>query len=88
MPAYPPSLKQENIGGKVILQVSIDKQGNVTQVKILNPAHPDLSSAATSAIEQWKFAPIMKKNKAISAKFPVIVEFKPKSTSSEENPQT
>lgn len=85
IPAYPPGLKQENIGGKVILQVSIDKLGNVTQVNILNPAHPDLNDAAISAIEQWKFAPIMKKNKPISATFPVIVEFKANSTSSEEN---
>jgi outer membrane biosynthesis protein TonB len=51
----------------------------------LNPAHPDLNSEAISAIEQWKFAPIMKKNKPISAKFPVIVEFKSNGTSSEEN---
>jgi len=76
IPTYPPHLKLENVGGKLILQVSIDKQGNVTQVKVLSSAHPDLSRAATSAIKQWKFKPILKKNKPISAKFPVIVEFK------------
>ena len=84
IPTYPPHLKQENIGGKVILQVSIDKQGNVTQVKIFNSAHPDLNRAAKSAIKQWKFEPILKKNKPVSAKFPVIVDFKSKSLASEE----
>jgi len=76
IPAYPPRLKEDNIGGKVILQVTIDKQGNVTHVLTLNSAHPDLNKAARSAIDQWEFAPIMKKNKPVSATFPVIVEFK------------
>ena len=83
IPAYPPDLKQENIGGKVILQVSIDKQGKVTQVKTLHSAHPDLDESAASAIKQWTFAPLMKKNKPISAKFPVIVEFKSNRTTTE-----
>lgn len=76
IPAYPPHLKQENIGGKVVLEVIIDKQGNVTKVKSLNLSHPDLISAAKSAIEQWKFEPILKKKKPVSVKFPIIVEFK------------
>jgi TonB family protein len=78
IPTYPLQCKQENIGGKVILQVSIDKQGAVTQVKILNSPHSDLGKAAADAIEQWKFQPIIKKNKPISAKFPIIVDFKTK----------
>jgi TonB family protein len=80
IPTYPPHLKLENIGGKVILQVSIDKQGNVTQVNVLNSPHPDLQSAATEAIKLWKFGPIMKKNKPISTKFPVIIDFKSNGT--------
>jgi TonB family protein len=78
IPAHPQTCKQDNIGGKVILQVSIDKQGNVTNVKILNSPHPDLSRAAKDAIQQWKFQPVMKKKKPISVTFPVIVDFKPK----------
>ena len=85
IPAYPPHLKLEGIGGKVIMQVGIDKQGSVTQVKILNSVHPDLEKAAALAVEQWKFAPVMKKNKPVSAKFPVIVEFKAPGVPSDEN---
>jgi TonB family protein len=77
IPPYPERLKKENIGGKVILQVSTDKKGNVAKTIILHSAHPDLDIEAKSAIQKWKFAPIMKKNKPISAKFPIIVEFKP-----------
>lgn len=76
IPTYPPHLKKDHIGGKVILQVTIDKKGNVSQIATLNSAHPDLNKSAKSAFVQWKFAPIMKKNKAVSATFPVIVEFK------------
>jgi TonB family protein len=77
IPAYPPQLKKDKIGGKVILQVTIDKQGNVTQVITLHSDHPDLNRAAKGALGQWKFEPIKKKNNPVSATFPVIVEFKP-----------
>jgi TonB family protein len=83
IPTYPSQLKQEGIGGKVILEVIIDKQGTVTQVTTLSSDHPQLSQSASSALEQWEFAPIMKKNKPISAKFPVIVEFKSNDESGE-----
>lgn len=84
IPSYPPHLKQENIGGKVILQISINKQGTVTEAKILHSAHPELDEAAVSAIEQWTFTPILKRNKPITVNFPVMVEFKPKGESSGE----
>lgn len=84
IPEYPPTCKQENIGGKVILEVSIDKQGIVTQVKTVNSPHPALSKTAAEALKQWKFEPVMKKKKAVSATFPVIVDFRSKSLSSEE----
>ena len=84
IPAYPLNCQQNNIGGKVILHVSIDKQGTVTDVKILNSPHPDLSSAATEAFLQWKFEPIMKKQKPISVTFPVIVDFRAKASLPEE----
>jgi TonB family protein len=76
IPTYPPQLKKDKIGGKVILQVTIDKEGNVSNVNTLNSAHPDLSRAAKSSLYQWKFAPIEKKNKPVSVSFPVIVEFR------------
>ncbi len=83
MPEYPPSCKQENISGKVIMQVSIDEQGFVSNVDILNSPHSDLGSAATDAIKQWKFEPVTKNGKPISVKFPVIVDFKSFAGSSE-----
>ncbi len=61
----------------VILEVSINKEGTVTEAKILHSAHPELDKAAVSAIEQWTFSPILKKSRPITAKFPVMVEFKP-----------
>jgi TonB family protein len=76
IPTYPAHLKKENIGGKVILQVRVDKQGNVTQVNVLNSTHPDFAQASTSAIEQWKFEPLLRNNKPQSAKFPVVIDFR------------
>lgn len=83
IPAYPPHLKQDNIGGKVVLEVHLDQQGNVVQAKVLSSDHSDLSRSAASSIKQWKFEPITKKNKPISARFPVVVDFKSKGESTE-----
>ena len=85
IPIYPPNLKKERIGGKVILQVGIDKQGNVIKVDILDADHPDLGRASLSAIEQWKFTPIIKNNRPISANFPVVVEFRTDGTDSQDD---
>jgi TonB family protein len=75
-PVYPPNCLEEKIEGKVLLQVSIDKQGQVTDVEIINSAHPDIDHAAIEAIKQWKFEPVMKKDKPAAVEFPVIVDFK------------
>jgi TonB family protein len=87
IPEYPPSCKKENIGGKVIVQISIDEQGFVTNVDILNSPHSDLGIAATNAIKQWKFEPVKKNGNPISVKFPVIVDFKSTEGSSEKKPE-
>ncbi len=83
IPTYPSSCLEKKIEGKALLQVSIDKKGQVIEVKIMSSAHPDLDQAAIEALKQWEFEPLMKKEKSVSAEFPVIVDFKLRDDSGE-----
>lgn len=82
VPAYPPSCLEQKIEGKVLLQVSINKQGQVTDAEIMSSAHPDLDQAAAEALKQWEFEPLMKREKPVSVRFPVIIDFKLRDDSS------
>lgn len=55
-PEYPPIAKQMKIMGKVEVEISIDEQGNVENVKILS-GNALLTSAVVSALKHWKFEP-------------------------------
>ncbi len=76
IPVYPPNCMEEKIEGKVLLRVSINKQGQVADVELINSTHPDMDHAAIEALKQWKFEPAMKKDKPVAVEFPVIVDFK------------
>jgi len=53
-PAYPELAKQMHVGGAVLLLVSVDSEGDVTDVSVQS-GHPLLTEAAISAVRQWKF---------------------------------
>jgi TonB family protein len=55
VPTYPLHLGQANIGGTVLMQALIAKDGTVKDVRVVAPAHPDLDAAAVAAVRQWRF---------------------------------
>ena len=55
-PTYPELAKQMRLGGSVILLLSIEPDGVVSDVKVQS-GHPLLVPAAINAVRQWKFAP-------------------------------
>jgi len=76
MPVYPEKCREEKVEGLVILEVTTDKGGNVTVAQVLKDTHPELDRAAQEAIKQWKYEPVLKNGKPISAMFTVAVDFK------------
>jgi TonB family protein len=55
-PAYPPQAKAENISGAVIVEVTINEEGDVMSARAVS-GHPMLKDAAVAAAREWKFTP-------------------------------
>lgn len=55
-PAYPPLAKAAAVSGAVVVEVTIDEEGNVTASKALT-GHPLLRDAAVDAAKGWKWNP-------------------------------
>jgi len=55
-PVYPEIARRLRIAGAVHLEVTVDSEGRVTDVKALSGSQM-LSPAAESAVRKWRFAP-------------------------------
>jgi TonB family protein len=53
-PIYPPLAKQMHISGTVKLEATVERNGQVKEVKVIG-GHPVLSDAAMTAAKRWKF---------------------------------
>jgi TonB family protein len=54
-PAYPPLAKAAQVSGSVVVEVTIDEDGNVISARAIS-GHPLLKDAAVAAAREWKFA--------------------------------
>ena len=74
---YPESAKEKGIQGRVTVQFIIDKEGNVTNSKVIRSVDKDMDTEAirlVKAMPKWK--PGMQKGKAVAVKYTVPVVFR------------
>jgi periplasmic protein TonB len=57
IPVYPRMAQKARVSGPVDLEATIDEEGNVTNLRILN-GHILLRDAAVEAVKQWKYKPL------------------------------
>lgn len=74
-PVYPEAAVKQKIQGTVVIEATIDVEGNVVNTTIID-GHPMLNQAAIDAIKQWKYAPFIEEGVKKSVKFTVVVRFK------------
>src|SRR5687767_2830178 len=55
-PSYPPMAKAAAVSGPVVVELTIDEDGNVIAAKALS-GHPLLKDSAQAAARGWKFKP-------------------------------
>ncbi len=74
LPNYPMILTRARISGEVNLEVAIDEEGNVTEVKVLH-GHMLLVEEAVQAVKQWKYSPTLLNGEPVSVVSTVTVIF-------------
>lgn len=75
-PQYTEIARKARIQGVVIVEAIIDKEGNVTNVKILKGLPMGLDQAAADAIKRWKFKPATLGNgKPVAVYYTLTVNF-------------
>ena len=77
MPKFPPGASRFGIGGDLVVQVVIDKNGQPTLPRIVHalPA-PTLSFVALEALKHWQFEPARQNGEPVPIVFDLTVHYK------------
>lgn len=77
-PIYPDDARQARIGGKVILQAVIRKDGSVGEIQVLSndSGLTSLAESAVTSARQRTYSPAMKQGRPVSIYFTIKVEFR------------
>ena len=75
-PVYTPEAREERVQGVVIVEVIIDRNGNVSDVHVLKPLPYGLDQAAVDAVKQWKFRPGTLAGEPVEVFFNLTVNFR------------
>ena len=73
-PVYPPLARQARIQGSVILEVVINKSGDVESTQLFS-GHPMLAPAAIEAVKQWQYKPYLLNGEPVEVETRVTVNF-------------
>ena len=73
-PAYPPLAQAAQVSGMVILEIQVDREGQVTNARVLRSI-PLLDQAAIDAVMQWRFTPTLQNGVPVPVIMTVTVNF-------------
>lgn len=73
-PVYPPLAVAARVGGRVVLDCTIDEDGRVVGVTVV-VGHPLLQAAAAEAVRQWRYLPTLLDGSRVSVLLTVTVDF-------------
>jgi len=74
---YPPSALASRTHGDVVLALTVDVDGHVSKVDVVESGGADLDEAATVAARQWTFTPAMRAGKPVASRIRVPFHFAP-----------
>ena len=74
---YPPSALAERRHADVVLAVTVDTDGHVSKVDVLESGGPDLDEAAVVAARQWTYVPAMSGDKPVASRIRQRFHFAP-----------
>ncbi|HEX2123008.1 MAG TPA: energy transducer TonB, partial [Thermoanaerobaculia bacterium] len=76
-PVIPEAARNARVSGIVILEVVIDREGRVSDAKVLKGLPFGLSEAAVEAVKQWNFEPGTLNGQPVDVIFNLTVNMKP-----------
>lgn len=74
-PEYPQQAREQHIQGPVILEALVDKGGAVEDLKTIS-GDPVLASAASEAVRQWRFKPLVRNGQPQEFQTRITVSFR------------
>jgi TonB family protein len=74
-PEYSEEARKARISGTVLLQVVIDKEGNVIDLKVVKSLGSGLDEKAIDTVRRWKFKPASKDGEPVKARVTIEVDF-------------
>lgn len=77
VPVYPAKLMAQGLAGSAKVSCTIDAQGNLATVDVLEATDPLFGESLAAAARQWKFEPAVKDHQFVQAVVVVPYDFKP-----------
>ena len=74
---YPARAQESGVQGKVYIEFIVEKDGSITDAKVLRTVHPDLDREALRVVNSMpKWKPGMQRDKAVRVKFTIPISFR------------
>jgi len=73
-PAYPEKAKKALLGGAVVLDAIIDRQGSIRYLHVVK-GHPILAQASVDAVKQWRYRPYVVDGEPVEVETKITVNF-------------
>jgi TonB family protein len=75
-PSYPEAARDRHLGGSVVLNVIVTKNGAVKDIRTVS-GEPILARAAESAVRKWNFRPSQLNGQPIDVSAEIVIHFSP-----------
>ena len=74
-PVYPPEAREARVQGVVILEITLSRTGEVSDVEVVRST-PLLDEAAVAAVRQWRYEPTLVDGEPVSILMTVTMNFR------------
>jgi len=71
--ASPTGTNEKVVEGIVVLNIVVDREGNVTKVKVVRSLTPDMDKKAVEGVKTWKFSPSRKDGRPVAVEMNIEV---------------
>ena len=76
LPEYPVDAMLDRIQGDVLIEATIDREGEVHDVRVVHGLRDDLDAAAVAAVSKWRFRPGTLAGRPVEVRYRLTVEFR------------